>query len=383
MKKVLFVSFALLLAFCLVSTDITKAATKEPIKIGGIYPLTGYLAWLGEYYKNGAELRIDMINKSGGINGRTLALVSYDSQSSPEKGVRAAKRLISKDRVVAITGTATGPISAAVSSLANKSKILLIATSGYGVKPEKEPFTFNTAHPVYFAIARPFSYFKRTGLTRIGLLLPIGYLAELGMANSQKAAEKYGLKIVGVEKFDVKALDVTPQLAKLRALKPQVIYAFATGQPAALVAKNMGQLKFDVPLLVSHGNASPGFLKLTKGLGVQIIVPSGKIMAWDSVSDSDPSKPVLKEFNKSHTEKYGESANYFSALLADSVSLIAEGIRLSGSIEPNEIRDSIEGIKRFIGLGGVYNMSPTDHYGTSVEDLVLFTIKDNEWYLIK
>jgi branched-chain amino acid transport system substrate-binding protein len=59
--------------------------------------------------------------------------------------------------------------------------------------------------------------------------------------------------------------------------------------------------------------------------------------------------------------------------------LIAQAIRMTKSGDPLKIRDGIEKIKNYPALGGVYNMSPTDHYGTRIEDMVLLTVKEGTW----
>ncbi len=352
--------------------------TAKPYKIGAILPLTGYLSWLGEYMKIGGELKVEMINKAGGVNGRPREWVAYDDQSSPETGTKITQRLISKDEVIALQGTGSVPISAAVSSVANKSKVPVILQSGYQLS-DKETFSFNNAHKTAYAFARPMMYFQKKGITRVALLMPIGPLGELGSAMANKYAPEYKIEILGEEKFDVKAPDVTTQLAKLRGLKPQAIMAFATGEPAALLARNMAQLGMDIPLVVSHGNANPGFLRLASNTSTMVIVPAGKIMDPQAMSDNDPTKKVIMEFAKAYQEKYGEPANYYAGQQADAVALTAEALRISKSDDPVKLRDAIESIKGFPGCNGVYNMSPADHQGTALEDMILLTIKDGKW----
>jgi branched-chain amino acid transport system substrate-binding protein len=309
-------------------------------------------------------------------------VISYDDQSSPETGTRHAQRLISRDEVVAIMGTGTAVVSGAVSSVANKSKVPAIIQSGYALS-DKETFTFNNAHPTEFAISRPMMYFQKKGITRVALLMPIGPLGELGSSIARKHAPTYKITIVGEEKFDVKAPDVTTQLAKLRTLNPQAIMAFTTGEPAALLARNMAQMGMNIPLVVSHGNATPGFLKLVAQTPGTVIVPSGKIMALGSLADNDPTKKVVMEFAREYQKKYGEPANYYSGQQADAVALIAEGLRVTKSDDPVKLRDAIENIKNFPGCNGVYNMSPTDHQGTRTEDMILLTIKDGKWAVLE
>ncbi|HOJ72061.1 MAG TPA: ABC transporter substrate-binding protein [Syntrophorhabdaceae bacterium] len=359
------------------------AQAQKVYKIGGIFSLTGYLSWLGEYKKKAAELKVELINKAGGINGIPLQLISYDDTSSPEQASKVAQRLISKDNVVAMAGTASVPISGAVASMANRYKIPTIINSGYAVDTAKDPFLFNTSHKTDFAVVTAFRYFQKKGITKLALLMPIGPLGELGSNVARKYAQEYKITIVGEEKFDVKAPDVTSQLAKIRTMNPQAVFSFTTGEPAALIARNMEQLNLKVPFLVSHGNANPGFLKLVANINTEILVPSGKVMKPDALSDNDPTKKKILEFNKSHMEKYKEPANYFSAELADAIDLIVEGLKITKSADPVKLRDAIEGIKNYPAMQGVYTFTAKDHHGTKPDDMILLTIKQGKWEIPK
>lgn len=364
---------------CLSSFGSATAADAAPYKVGAVFPLTGYLSWLGEYYRKGADLEVQMINAAGGVNGHKLELVTYDDTSSPEQASRLADRLIAKDGVVALIGTGSAPISGAVASVANKNKVPAVICSGYEVDAAKDPYVFNSVHRTDYAVAIGFSYFQKKGIKRVALLMPQGPLGELGSKVARKEAPAAGIEIVGEERFDTKTPDVTAQLAKLRAVNPQAIFSFATGEPAALVARNLDQLKLKIPLLVSHGNATPGFLKLVSGQQTELLVPSGKIMRPEALAPNDPTKPVIATFNAKHEEKYREPANYFSGMTADAVALVAEGLRKTGKADPPKLRDALEQIKGLPRLDGVFNMSPTDHYGTKADDMVLLTVHDGKF----
>src|SRR5271157_2211420 len=138
-KRLTIATVVACLFFLTGAVNTAQSQTKAPYKIGFIVPLTGYLSWLGEYMKKGAEVKVEMINKAGGVNGRPVELVTYDDQSSPEAATRHAQRLISRDGVVAIMGTGTAVVSGAVSSVANKSRVPAVIQSGYALT-EKETF---------------------------------------------------------------------------------------------------------------------------------------------------------------------------------------------------------------------------------------------------
>lgn len=362
---------------------ILKRQNGDELLVGGIFSLTGYLSWSGHYKKKGAELKIEMINEAGGINGKRLKLVSYDDRSSPERAAKIAEMLVLKHRVIAMIGTGSLPISGAVARVANKYKIPTFLNSGYTIDPLTDLFVFNTSHKTEFAVAGSFGHFVERGIDRIALLMPKGPLGDLGSWLGRQVGSQLGIKIVGEERFDVSVPEMTSQLERLKSLKPQALFSFVTGEPAACLARKMAQLGIHIPLLVSHGNANPAFLKLVSRASVPIIVPSGRTMVLDSIPELDPGKDKMTDFSTRHIKMFGEPANYCSAESADAIDLLAEGLRSSGRPDGRVLRDAVEGIKRFEGMQGVYDLSPIDHYGTQVEHMVLLEAQDGVWHLTK
>jgi len=98
---------------------------QEPIRIGQIIPFTGFLGAIGEYGKQGATLAVEEVNEKGGVMGRKLELVTED-EANPGVAVQKARKLIEKDKVVAIEGTVSSASCLAVGDEVQRAKILLI-----------------------------------------------------------------------------------------------------------------------------------------------------------------------------------------------------------------------------------------------------------------
>jgi len=362
---------------------IAKRQDGNELLVGGIFSLTGYLSWSGDYKKKGAELKIEMINEAGGINGNRLKLVAYNDRSSPELAAKIAEMLVLKHRVIAMVGTGSLPISGAVARVANKYKVPTFLNSGYTIDPLSDLFVFNTSHKTEFAVAGSFGHFVERGINRIALLMPRGPLGDLGSWLGRQVGRELGIKIVGEERFDVSVPEMTSQLERLKSLKPLALFSFVTGEPAARLVTKMAQLGMNISLLVSHGNANPAFLKLVSRAPIPIIVPSGRTMILDSIPEEDPCRNKMTDFGERHTRRFGEPANYCSAESADAIDLLAEGLRSSGRPDGRILRDAVEAIKQFEGMQGVYDLSPIDHYGTQVEHMVLLDVQDGIWHLTK
>ena len=120
---------------------------QEPIKIGGLFPLTGPLAPYGPAIAQGAQLAVDQINAAGGVLGRPLELVIRDTATSPDVGRDAAAKLIQIDGVVAVIGALSSGVTMAVASVTAPAHIPQISPSSTSpaiTELEDEDYVFRT-----------------------------------------------------------------------------------------------------------------------------------------------------------------------------------------------------------------------------------------------
>ena len=354
-----------------------KRSSERVYLIGGIFSLTGHLAWLGIYKKKAAELKIKLINEKGGINGKKLKLVYFDDRSSPQIATMLVERLILREKVLAIVGTSSVPLSLAVAKIANRYKVPCFVNSGYLIDPYRDIFVFNTAHRSEIAILKGLQYFSECGIKRVGFLMPIGPLGDVGSYLGRLVAKILKIEIVAEERFELNPEEIKVCISRLISFHPHALFSFVTGFPAFWVAKTLRDMGLCLPLLLSHGNASPSFFRSVKHLNNPIFVPTGKTMIIEYLPEGDSSKNIILEFNKYHKAYFGEPANYHSAEVADAIDLICEALR-TGATNPEEVKEAVEGLKGFVGMQGVYTFSENDHYGTCVTDIMLLKIQDGE-----
>lgn len=105
-------------------------AQSDPIKLATLTPLTGAGGTYGPVMAKVAASVVEEVNKAGGVLGRRIVLVSEDDQTSPEAGVRAARKLIDVDKVSCIMGTWASSVTTAVAPLCWESKTFLCTVSG-------------------------------------------------------------------------------------------------------------------------------------------------------------------------------------------------------------------------------------------------------------
>ena len=109
-------------------------AQAEKVSFGASLPLTGGLATNGQKHKEGYDLCVELINKSGGLLGEPATLVSSDNQSVNETGQAQIERLINPDKVSVLLGTFSSRITFAQSSVAEQNKRVYPIPSGVALQ---------------------------------------------------------------------------------------------------------------------------------------------------------------------------------------------------------------------------------------------------------
>ena len=147
------------------------AQAQAPIRIGAFLAVTGPAAFLGDPEQKTLELYVERINADGGVLGRRLELVSYDSGGDAEKARTFAKRLIEQDRVDVIVGGSTTGETMAVVPLVEAAGVPFVSLAGAVVivEPVKK-WVFKTPHTDRMACDKIFVDMKARGASKVALI---------------------------------------------------------------------------------------------------------------------------------------------------------------------------------------------------------------------
>ena len=351
-------------------------------KIGGIFSVTGPASFLGDPEKKSLEMAIDEINAAGGIDGRKLEAVIYDSEGDPSKAVLAANRLISRDRVTAIVGTSLTPTTLAVMPIVERNKIPMIScAAGIAITEPVQPWVFKTAQSDALAVGTIYKHMQQSGINKIGILTVENAFGESGKHQLENKAADYGIEIVQAASFGGRDTDMTAQLTRIRSAEPQAIVCWGTNPGPAVVARNLRQLNIDIPLYQSHGVASPRFIELAEDAADGNFLPTGKILVADQLADEDPQKEVLSRYIEDFEKRFQLTVSGFGGYAYDAMYLLAAAMKGSDG-DKEKIRSALEGVQNHVGVTGVFNFSPEDHNGLSSDAFVMVRIQEGGWKLI-
>lgn len=365
-------------------TVLTSAAfAAAPIKIGGLFAVTGPAAFLGEPERNSAKMVVDEINAAGGVKGRKLELVVYDTAGDATKAVQLATKLIKDDKVSAIIGPSTTGETMAVIPVVEKEQIPLISCSaGSKITDPVKKWVFKTAQNDTLAVGRIFEQLQKQKQTKVAILTVSDGFGSSGREQLKAQAAKYGITILSDDTYGPKDTDMTSQLTKIRGIKPDAIICWGTNPGPAVIAKNARQLGIKIPLYMSHGVSSKKFIELAGEAAEGIRLPSGKVLVADLLPNSDPQKKSLMAFVKDYQKHYKAEGDHFGGHAWDAVMLLKGAVE-RGADTPVAIRDQLEKTKNFHGIGGTFTYSAQDHAGLGKDAFVLVEIKNKDWVIVK
>jgi len=170
----------------------------------------------------------------------------------------------------------------------------------------------------------------------------------------------------------------------------QALVVWAIPPAASVVTKNARELGLKIPLFHSHGVANKRFIELAGPAANGVRFPAAKLLTAESLPDSDMQKKTLVAYAKAFEAKYGPR-NTFGGHAWDAIWLVYRAAEAAATrTNPNDlpsfraaIRDELEKSKEFIGIGGIFNMSPTDHNGLDKRAIAVYEIVNGQWQLAK
>ena len=331
------------------------AAAQDPISIGiSIAQSPPGSVVQGVQVKDGVEIMKDMINAKGGVLGRPIKLVYEDNQGVPEKGRAAAEKLITSDKVVAITGGHQSSVCLAEIEVAHRYQVPYVNTNCWSDDIRKKG---------YVEVFNPANYNSRVAQAMAETIAAMGVKSvvafcentDYGIGQAKALGEQLKSKSPHVqykyETLDRAGKDFTPAVLALRANPPEMIATMML-PPAAYILMNQ---------LYVQGVAPSAKTWFYDGAGIadypdfwQNVKEAGKYMLNFGLYHPQMNiPPIGKELAAEYTKRTKNEPNRLVFQAADSLLLIAEAIKQAKSTDPKAITKALQAI-HFAGVRGPF-----------------------------
>jgi branched-chain amino acid transport system substrate-binding protein len=381
--------FTIISLFGLAMIVAPALAVESSYKVGAVFSVTGRASFLGDPEKKTAEMITEQINKAGGINGKKLELIVYDTEGDSTKSALLVKKLIEQDKVCAIIGPSTSGESLAVVPLAQKYHVPLIScAASYKIVTDEKTgkqykWVFKTPQSDSMAVEALYNHLKKRGISKVAIMSGTTGFGKSGRGELIRLAPEYGITIVADETFGPKDTDMTAQLTKIKGIAPQAIISWSIGPTQVLVLRNWKDLGMtNIPFFQSHGFGSRKNIEMAAGAAENVSTPLGACNTPEALPADHPQKAVTMKYNQDYMAKYHEPVSSFGGHAWDSLNLVINAIKAVGC-DRAAIRDFIENTKGFVGQHGIFNFSKDDHNGlTWQQSFNMIIVKNGDWAVV-
>ncbi len=333
------------------------AATE--IVIGNLQDLSGPTSVWGNAVTRGADLAAAKINAGGGINGKKIKLVTLDTKGDVQEAIKAFNRLADQEKAVAVIGPPISNIGIGLAPVADAKKVAFVgsfadprAMIGEDGKTHPSMFLVQPSTVQYGQLMAAYAVDKMN-VKKIGILYDQSNAYAVSLVGPfKKYAEAAGAKIVAEEVYIKTDRDFKTQLSKIKAAKPDVVFAPNYIQGLVITAKQAKELGMKMPFFGALDYAAP-FASLVNDPDA-----ANNIYFANNYSDSEPQ---LKDVREAYKAKYNENPINKVYLGYDKMLIVAEAVKKGGEPSAEKILAGMNQIKDLQGTTGVITISPQDH----------------------
>lgn len=331
------------------------------IKIGLLNEMTGSNATLGTSSANGAKLAIKEANAKGGVLGKQIQAVIGDNKSEPSESANAMTKLISQDRVAAVTGVFASSNAIAAASVAEGSKVPFLAVGATNPKvtvDEKtgkvKEYTFRVCFidPFQGTVGANF-VLNTLNFKKAAILVDNSSDYSKGLLSFFKEAfSKGGGSIVIEEAYLQKDQDFKAILTKVKAANPEVLYVPGYYEEVGKIVKQARELGITAPIVGGDGWDSP---KLAEVAGAEALNNTYFTNHYSVEDTSAASKAFVEAYKK----EYGQMPDAMAVLGYDAANVLIDAIKRANSAEPGKIREALAQTKDYPAVTGATTLNAT------------------------
>jgi branched-chain amino acid transport system substrate-binding protein len=326
---------ALALAVVLAVISV-PAVAQSPIRIGASLSLTGTYAKLGKNQHEGYQLCIKELNAKGGLLGRKVDLVVYDDQSMPPTAVRLYEKLITEDKVDAVMGPYSSPVSEAAANVTEKYKKVMVAplAATTSIFKKGRKYIFMVISPAEGYLDGLVDMASKRGLKTIAVINEDTLFSKAAAAGAIELAKKKGLQVVYQEAYPKGNQDFSALLTKIRAANPDVIAAATYFDDAVGLTRPRKELNVNPKMYgVTVGGDLPEFYDTLKQ-NAEFIYGATQ---WEHTLPYPGNQEFFDTYKKefSHEPSYHSAAGYAGCLI------YAEAVRRANALDADRVREQL------------------------------------------
>jgi branched-chain amino acid transport system substrate-binding protein len=314
-----------------------RGRAAEPVNIGGLYPVTGSFAQIGQGCVNAAKLAVQMVNDAGGVKslgGAKLNLIISDVQSDTTVTRTETDRLISGYKLSAIHGCFASALTLIASEVAERAKIPLLTGSSTDQLNQGRHYTFTPfARASQFALAQLQMSKLVSDHPKVAVIFENTAFGTATSKGLREQAPGQGVEIVMFEPYSAGLTDASPLINKVRASGANMLFPVSYLNDLILIIRAIKQVGLDIAINGGSGGfVIPDFYRNVGSLAEGLL----GVAHWNHDMNADSQR-----VNAAYQKQYGEFLFEYAGGLVAQTFMIADALERAGSTDPQKVRDAI------------------------------------------
>jgi branched-chain amino acid transport system substrate-binding protein len=312
------------------------ADAQGPIRIGASLSLTGTYAKLGKNQHEGYQLCMKDLNAKGGLLGRKAELVVYDDQSMPATAVRLYEKLITEDKVDAVMGPYSSPVTEASANVTEKYKKVMVAplAATTSIFKKGRKYIFMVISPAEVYLEGLVDMAAKRGLKTVAVVNEDTLFSKAAASGAVELAKKKGLQVVFTEAYPKGNTDFSALLTKVKAANPDVLAAATYFDDAVALTRQMKELNVSPKMYgVTVGGDLPEFYDTLKQ-NAEFIYGATQ---WEHTLPY----PGNQEFFDTYKKEFNHEPSYHSAAGYAGCLIYAEAVKRAGALDADKVREQL------------------------------------------
>jgi branched-chain amino acid transport system substrate-binding protein len=354
---------------------VSCSRNEEAIKVGEFASLTGKEATYGVAAHRGTLLAIEEINAAGGVLGRKLDLIFEDNQSKAGESATIVKKLVSRDKVVAVLGEIVSSRSLEAAPICQNAKIPMISPGSSAQElTAKGDYIFRACFidPFEGTVMAKFAK-NHLKAKRVAVLSSASSAQSVGLAKYfRERFSADGGTVAAEPKYNEGDKDFRAQLTAIKAANVDGIFVPGYYAEAALICKQARDLGLTIPLFGIDGWESP-----------QLVEIGGKAVEgcyFVTHFSPDNQAPAVVNFAQQYQKRWGVSCDTLAALGYDSVLILVDAMKRAGTTENEKLRAAIAATKNFKAVTGTISF---DEQRNPTKSAVVLQVKDGKFVFVE
>ena len=364
-------------AMCAPALVRSAAAAGDPIVVASLYDLSGGLEISGKPMLDALNFAVDEINGSGGLLGREIKVVSFDTQTNTQLCAQYAQEAALKHKAAVVHGGITSSAREVIRPVLGRYKTLYFYDMPYeGGVCDRNVFNDGPT-PAHNTEVLVNHGIKNWGKKVYTLAADYNY-GQITADWVKKYARDGGGEVIGTEFFPIDATSFGSTISKIQAAKPDWIMSILIGGGTNSFYRQFHAAGLSGRIPIASTTFGSGNEQL-------VLLPeesNGIVVAYNYIESLD--NPANKEFLKKFRAKYGadyQPITYITMCSYQGMLLWAAGVRKAGTVDRDKVIEALESGISLDAPGGKITLDPATHH--CIFDIHLTEFRNREMKVLQ